>query len=159
MKEQYGEYEIRYEEVREEFVAYKGEERVAKSAKLADLKKRLDRVEVVRGKFKSFKVLTVDSGGRGYTDDKGPRIVEWKVTSVVQGDECWLTNQEDGTRSKERLSKGYKAFVADTPENRTALEGIVKLYKQRDALDSRINVEVKLLKKAEVPAGAETEAA
>ena len=85
MQEQYGEYEIRYDETREKFEAFKGEERTASSGKLSDLKKRLDRVNVVRAKFNKFKILQVTAGGR--YDDKTPRIIESGITYLTPSTE------------------------------------------------------------------------
>lgn len=155
MKEQYGEYEIRYDEDSGRFTAFKGNESIASSAKLSDLKKRLDRVGEVRAKFQRFKVLSLARGGRH--DEERAGIVEWEVTSIVQRDEVWVSNGVD--RKKTRLNAShYEAFYADTPENRQALEGVVTLYKQREALDKRIGMDLALVKRASVPTGAETEA-
>ena len=94
MEEKYGEFKIKYDERVEKFVACDGNGgEIASSVKLAGLKKRLERIGVVRKGFKRFKVLSVVARNR-WNENKEPRIVEHEVTSVVDGDRCWLTNLE-----------------------------------------------------------------
>lgn len=154
MKEQYGEYEIRYSEHLERFEAYKGQEQVATSAKLSELRKRLDRVGDLRSKFQRFKVLTVATDGR---NGGAPRVVEHEVTSVVHGDECWLVNLETKGRYKVKIGNRYNGYYADTPANRDVLAGVVELHKSIAELNERLNAEVKRCAVAAVPAGTPTE--
>ena len=155
MKEQYGEYEIRYDENQERFTAHKDGEQIAYSAKLPELRKKLDRVGVVRAKFQRFKVLSIEARSRFGVDKTG--LVEWDVTSVVQGSEVWVSSGPN--RKKTHLKPShYEAFYADTPENRTKIAGVIALYKEREALDAKIEAATNAIERATVPSGVETEA-
>ena len=153
MEEKCGEFVIKYDERVEKFIAYNGTEEVASSLKLADLKKRLDRIGVVRKGFKRFKVLSVTSGNHWSDIKKEPRIVEYEVTSVVDGSRCWLT--EVGT--KQRRQENITHYYAETEANRKILARVVELYKERRKLDGRIEAEKSKATTASIPKGASTE--
>lgn len=148
MKEQYGEYEIRYEEYNERFAAYQDNKEVANSPSLATLRKKLDHIGKVRAKFKRFTILSLD-------DVDG--ILELEVTSVASGNDVWVVH--DGKRSKVRLGNDRwgSNFYADTPKNRKLLAEAAALHKQRAAIYERIEAIVKKATAATVPSGAEPE--
>ena len=127
---------------------------MARSAKLSDLKKRLDKIDVVRGTFKRFKILSVDSGRGWHSRSRGPKIVEHEVTSVVHGILCWITNLDDKSRRKERISSG---FYADTDKNRSILSEVVDLNKRIVLIEGQIQTKLASAAVAYVPAGSPTE--
>lgn len=161
MTEQYGDYKIEYREDangKPRFIATKDGEQIATSQKLSDLKSRLDRVKNVTQTFNRFKVLAIESGRRFCRDDK-PRIVEWEVTSAVNGSDVRAVNQENKERRVISLgNKRYGSpFFADTPKNREILQGVVALYVERAALDDKIEARTKLVSPAALPDGTVTE--
>jgi hypothetical protein len=161
MQEQYGKFKLVYNEGRAEFVAYdEHDDEVSRSAKLSDLKKRLDRIGKVRKEFKRFTILSVYSGG----SDSAPRIFEHEVTSIVdrRRELVWLSTK-DGKDTKRAQAKICEVrwgerYYPDTPEVRASLADAVRLYNQAREIEATAAKQLAAIPSPNLPADAEEEA-
>jgi hypothetical protein len=145
LTEQYGEYLITYNEHAEKFVATCGGDPIASSAKLPELRKKLDKLG--REEFARFKVLGLEYSSM--LGGGGPGIVEYEVTNHAEPgyrneQKVWVTNLSTKKRSATELDRLY----ADTPKNRRLLTQAVECYEMADA--KRAEAE-RIAKKCERP--------
>lgn len=127
LTEQYGEFTITYDEIREKFVATLNGTEIHSSAKLADLRKALDRHGEAEKKFTRVKVFQPQSRFEG----EG----QWafgEVTSISDDGRPWITDAKTKKRSKPWSSQ---SVYLDTPENAAIRAKIDELDQNIKALE------------------------
>lgn len=106
---EYAGYTIKYMEgYPKPFVAYDKDERVAESISLDNLRKRLDRIGVVRAAFTPFTILRFND-----------KMEEWTVTSIASPSEIWASGPNG--RRKLTTARDYDAVYVDSPTARSVM--------------------------------------